>query len=160
MNRPVGILAPLVACLLAVVVTISGCGGEDSSVIAESGLDESYVGLEYPEGHVVLELDGEGDFLFRSAVPEGEEMRVRPVELAQGRWELSGGGLEVGGEGWATYFAPDSALVVAPVGSGTLRILRWVGSTAGSPFNACDLVSHTDLENLLRPPEGTGSEGG
>lgn len=146
---------------LALAACAAGCGGEPAQTAVESaGLDSRYAGLEYEDGHVVLELRDDGTFVLSEEVPEGEEMRVRPAELARGVWTLSSAGLELGDGSWLTVFEPDSAYVEIPTGSDVLRTLRWVDSTSGSPFNACDLVSHSGLHNLLHPPEGSGSEGG
>jgi hypothetical protein len=152
--------AALLMCLIF-AACVSGCSREaEHPAVDSAGLDSRYVGLEYADGHVVLELRDDGTFLLRGRVPEGEEMRAHPPELGRGVWTLSAAGLELGGGSWLTVFEPDSAYVEIPTGADVLRTLRWVDSTSGSPFNACDLVSFSDLENLLRPPEGSGSEGG
>jgi hypothetical protein len=50
-----------------------------------------------------------------------------------------------------------SEYVAVRRGAGFLSSLRWLSSTEGSPFTACDLVAREEFHDLLHPPEGDGS---
>jgi len=149
----------LAVALLA--ASIGGCGGGDSA-LEEAGLDSEYVSVELEETYVVLMLGDDGSFvLMQDETDRYREpgMRRQPVPLALGEWSFADGRLELEGDGWTVAFESDSTRVAIPARSDTISSLRWVTSTEGSPFSACDLVSATEFRNFLRPPEGSGSEG-
>ena len=56
-------------------------------------------------------------------------------------------------------YEADSTRVEILARADTLSSLRWVTSTEGSPFSACDLVSMSEFDEFLHPTEGSGSSG-
>jgi hypothetical protein len=146
------------ACL---AVLLAGCG-DGGSALETAGLDSEYVSVELSESYVVLMLGDDGSFvLMQDETDRYREpgMRRQPEPLALGEWSFAEGRLDLEGDGWTVTFESDSTRVAIPARSDTISSLRWVTSTEGSPFSACDLVSATEFRDFLRPPEGSGSEG-
>ena len=80
------------------------------------------------------------------------------VEVS-GSWSYSDGRLDLQGDGWTVTFESDSTRVTLLDRADTLSSLRWVTSSGGSPFSACDLVSASEFVEFVHPTEGSGSEG-
>jgi hypothetical protein len=127
-----------------------------------AGLDTEYVSVEDRETSITLALGRDGTFSVREGVLDRDRediMRPEPAPLATGMWVYADGALELQGEGWTARYEADSTRVEIPGREGTLNSLRWVRSTEGSPFSACDLVSRSEFDEFLHPTEGSGSSG-
>ncbi len=144
-----------------------GCGRNASSTVEFAGLDTEYVSVEDRETSIILALARDGTFSAREGVLDryhrGRDseglVSPEPAPLASGMWVYADGGLELQGEGWTARYEADSTRVEIPGRADTLKSLRWVTSTDGSPFSACDLVSMSEFDEFLHPTEGSGSSG-
>ena len=151
--------AAMAMALAALVLT--GCGG-GGSALEDAGLDTEYVSIAMSDTYVVLMLGDDGSFaLIQDSTEQHEQGQLRrgPEPLAVGTWSFEEGRLDLSGDGWTVEFAADSTRVEVPARADTISSLRWVTSSEGSPFSACDLVSASEFQNFIRPPEGSGSEG-
>jgi hypothetical protein len=124
------------------------------------GLAGEYVDVDSDEDRpLVLQLRDDGTFIFVRGPRAVGVVAPEPESIAEGRWEVIGGELEITAGGWRATFVPDSTWVTIPRGAAMLPSLRWVTSTEGSPFSAGHLVSREHFEELLHPSEGSGSSG-
>ena len=155
-----GVSKCALALMLVSAALLVSCAREEASVATGPSLDDRYLSVGSPDGCVVLTLGQTGEFVVRRNQPEGGKMTRLPPVISNGTWHLSSQGLELTDGEWKTFFIPDSTRVELPGRADTIRSLRWLSSTPGSPFNACDLMSSSDFERFLHPPEGSGSEGG
>lgn len=146
----------------AAALTLTGCGGAGPAPVENAGLDSRYVSVADGDVCTTLLLQSDGRLIVREEERgdgRDRKMRPEPTPLASGTWDFSDGRLALEGDGWTAAFTPDSTRVEVPRRAGTLSSLRWVTSSEGSPFSACDLVSASELDNLIDPPEGSGSSG-
>ncbi|MFH1865151.1 MAG: hypothetical protein ABIK85_04650 [Candidatus Eisenbacteria bacterium] len=123
-------------------------------------LDTEYLTVESGDTCRVLLLREDGGFVVIERERDtwcARQMRPVPAPVATGAWSLVDGRLHLEGTGWTVVFEPDSTRVEIPARSGTLSSLRWVTSTEGSPFSACDLVSASEFDEFLHPTGGSGS---
>ena len=147
---------------LCVAVALCGCGRTATSPAESAALDTEYVAIEDRETSTILTLARDGTFSVREEEHERYPepvMRPETAPLATGTWVYAGGGLELQGDGWTARYEADSTRVEIPARADTLSSLRWVTSTEGSPFSACDLVSMSEFDEFLHPTEGSGSSG-
>ena len=151
------------AAALSLTALSAGCGGSPETSPQSLGLDSEYVSVELTDTYVVLMLGDDGSFALIQDEPMryGEESKLRrgPQPLAVGTWSFSESRLDLEGDGWTVTFESDSTRVEIPDRADTISSLRWVTSTEGSPFSACDLVSASEFKEFLHPTEGSGSEG-
>ena len=150
--------AALVACLLT-----AACSRTDSTPVESVGLDHEYLSVDEADTCLVLTLADDGGFsvtMRERDCDRDRTMRPNPEPTSSGSWTLADGRLNLQGDGWRVSFVPDSTRVEIPRRAGVLTSLRWVESTEGSPFSACDLVSSSEFRELLNPSEGSGSSGG
>lgn len=162
--RPLSLTWAGVCVCLAVV--LGGCGRTAPSTVELAGLDREYVSVASGETCIVLLLRSDGDFLVSERAQDPERhasrempMRPEPAPVATGKWTFADGLLDLTGDGWMASYEVDSTRVEIPQRADTLSSLRWVTSTEGSPFSACDLVSASELDEFLHPTEGKGSSG-
>lgn len=151
---------PMFLVAAAAVLVASGCGAPEPTHLSDAGLEDTYVAVVHRGHSEVLELADDGTFIYRKGVCEEAGLGAEGEVLGAGEWMLVRDRLELSGEGWTAVFVQDSTRVAVPGRSDTIGSLRWVGSSEGSPFNAVELVSMRQFENFVRPPEGSGSEGG
>ncbi|MCK4512240.1 hypothetical protein KAW64_10905 [bacterium] len=152
---------------VCVAVVVGGCGRTAPSPVELAGLDREYVSVASGEICIVLLLRSDGGFLVserRAGDPERHgsremPMRPEPAPVAAGEWTVSDGLLDLAGDGWMASYEADSTRVEIPDRVDTLSSLRWVTSTEGSPFSACDLVSRAEFDEFLHPTEGRGRSG-
>ena len=147
---------------VCVAVALCGCGRSAPTPVEFAGLDSEYVSIEDRETSIVLSLGPDGTFSVREEEHERYPepvMRPEPAPLASGTWVYAAGGLELQGDGWTARYEADSTRVEILARADTLSSLRWVTSTEGSPFSACDLVSMSEFDEFLHPTEGSGSSG-
>ncbi len=147
---------------VCVGAVLGGCGRTAPSPVELAGLDTEYVSVEDRETSTILVLGRGGTFSVREGVLDRDRediMRPEPAPLATGMWVYTDGGLELQGEGWTARYEVGSTRVEVPGRADTLTSLRWVTSTEGSPFSACDLVSMSEFDEFLHPTEGSGSSG-
>ena len=149
--------------LAAVALVVTGCGGAGPTPLELAGLDREYLSVESGDACLVLVLGNDGGFLVRQRERDSWDdgpMRPEPTSVATGKWAFSAGRLDLDGGGWTASYEADSTRVEIPARADTLGSLRWVTSTEGSPFSACDLVSAAEFDEFLHPAEGSGSSGG
>jgi hypothetical protein len=158
-SRAAGLLALLVT---AVAIGIAACGSEEPTSAGLGGLDRRYVSVDSADTCRLLVLADDGRFHVtareRDCWTEGR-MRPAPVPIATGVWTFDGARLDLEGDGWMVTFEPDSTRVELLARSDTIGSLRWITSTGGSPFSACDLVSEAEFDEFVHPTEGSGSSG-
>jgi len=145
-----------------VAAVLGGCGRAAPSPAELARLDTEYVSVEDRETSTILALERDGTFSVREGVLDRDRediMRPEPAPLATGMWVCTDGGLELQGEGWTARYEADSTRVEVPGRADTLNSLRWVTSTEGSPFSACDLVSRFEFDEFLHPTKGSGRSG-
>ncbi|MCK4512817.1 hypothetical protein KAW64_13815 [bacterium] len=145
---------------VCVALVLCGCGRTAPSPVERAGLDTEYVSVEDRETSIVLSLGKDGTFSVREGLHDRDRervMRPEPAPLATGTWVYTDGRLELAGDGWTARYEADSTRVEIPARADTLSSLRWVTSTEGSPFSACDLVSMSEFDEFLHPTEGGGS---
>ena len=145
---------------VCLVVVLCGCGRTVPSPVEVAGLDTEYVSIEDQETSIVLSLGQDGTFSVRGGVHDRDRelvMRPESAPLAAGTWAYGDDTLELQGDGWTARYEADSTRVEIPGRADTLSSLRWVTSTEGSPFSACDLVSMSEFDEFLHPTEGDGS---
>ena len=150
------------AVAVAGCLALSGCGSPAPTPVELGGLDREYLSVGDADTLLVLSLGEDGSFAVTERAGDcGEDNRMRPEPepLARGEWSFVDGALQLVGDGWTAFFAPDSTRVEVPRRADTLACLRWVRSTEGSPFSACELVSASQFHELLHPTEGSGSSG-
>lgn len=154
------------AALVVAAAILVGCGRAGPTPVELAGLDREYVSVASDETCMVLLLRNDGGFLVleRARDPERHPsrdmpMRPEPEPVATGKWVFSDGLLDLEGDGWMASYEADSTRVEIPARADTLSSLRWVTSTEGSPFSACDLVSASEFDEFLHPTEGSGSSG-
>jgi hypothetical protein len=152
---PVGLLLLSSGALL---LLLSGCGGEEPSRAESMGLAGEYVDVHRCEDTPsVLQLHDDKSFTYLRGPRMLGEVAPRPETLGEGSWSFESGLLDLRGESWTASFTPDSIWVEIPSGAALMRSLRWVTSTGASPFTASNLVSRAELQELLHPTEGSGS---
>jgi len=147
---------------VCVAAVLGGCGRAAPSPAELAGLDTEYVSVEDRETSTILALERDGTFSVCEGVLDRDRadiMRPEPAPLAAGMWVYADGGLELQGEGWTARYEADSTRVEVPGRADTLNSLRWVTSTEGSPFSACDLVARSEFDEFLHPTKGSGSSG-
>ena len=147
---------------VCVAAVLGGCGRAAPSPAELARLDTEYVSVEDRETSTILALERDGTFSVREGVLDRDRediMRPEPAPLATGMWVCTDGGLELQGEGWTARYEADSTRVEVPGRADTLNSLRWVTSTEGSPFSACDLVSRSEFDEFLHPTKGSGRSG-
>jgi hypothetical protein len=151
--------------LAALALTISACGGEEPRSVELAGLYDEYVSVGGADAdtcrHLFLDDDGRFTVTARGLDSPHEDRRMEPAPapVATGVWSFVDGRLSLEGDGWTATFEPDSTQVQLLARSDTVGSLRWVTSTGGSPFSACDLVSAAEFYEFLHPTEGSGSSG-
>jgi len=153
----------LTAAALVLCVLVAGCGRTESTPAESVGLDREYLSVDDADTCLVLALADDGGFSVTMRERECDRdrtMRPNPEPIASGSWAFADGRLNLEGDGWSVSFEADSTRVEIPRRAGTLASLRWVQSTEGSPFSACNLVSSSEFQELLHPTEGSGSSGG
>jgi hypothetical protein len=141
----------------------AGCGSTERAPAERGGLDAEYMTVEGGDTCRVLVLHDDGGFVVTERERDtwcDRAMRARPAPVATGTWTLDGGRLCLEGTGWTVAFETDSTRVEIPARSDILSSLRWVTSSGGSPFSACDLVSASEFDEFLHPTEGSGSSTG
>jgi hypothetical protein len=149
----------------ALILAISGCGGEERASVDLAGLDRRYISVGGAESdtcrHLILADDGSFSVTERGPECPGEDRRMEPAPkpVATGVWTFSDGRLNLEGDGWTVTFEPDSTRVELLARADTISSLRWITSTGGSPFSACDLVSEAEFDEFVHPTEGSGSSG-
>lgn len=151
----------LAAALLSAALLSGGCGSNEDALEA-AGLDSEYVSVALTQEYVVLMLGDDGSFAVIRDTTEpycDTTMRRGPEPVGHGEWTFSDGRLDLKGDGWTVVFESDSTRVEIPDRSDTLSSLRWVTSSEGSPFEACDLVSASEFQEFLHPTEGAGGAG-
>ena len=151
-----------VVCVLVVCVHVTGCGRTAPTPVERAGLDREYLSVARAGTCLLLVLGDDGSFLVSERTRdrwEDRPMRPEPEPIARGTWTFADGRLDLEGDGWEVLFVVDSARVEVPARSDTLSSLRWVRSSEGSPFSACDLVSVPEFDEFLHPTEGSGSAG-
>ena len=154
------------AALAVAAMILAGCGRAGPTPAELAGLDREYVSVGSVEACIVLLLQSDGGFLVSERARDPERhasrempMRPEPAPVATGKWTFADGLLDLTGDGWMASYEVDSTRVEIPQRADTLSSLRWVTSTEGSPFSACDLVSAPELDEFLHPTEGKGSSG-
>jgi hypothetical protein len=148
----------IIGLLIPWTLLLSGCRPETPSTAETLGLAREYVDVDRDQDlPVVLQLDDDGTFIYIKGPRGRGEVAPAPASLAEGTWQCADGDLELRGDGWSASFAADSTWVEVPRGARMLTSLRWVTSSPGSPFSACNLVSRAEFEELLSPKAGTGS---
>ena len=148
--------------LLCVAVVAACAGCSEHQTLEAAGLDSEYVSVGLTETYMVLLLADDGRFYLVEDDPnrgENPTMRPNPAPMASGEWSFQDGRLDLEGDGWTVVFELGSTRVDVPARSDTLSSLRWVTSSEGSPFSACDLVSASEFQEFLNPSEGSGSSG-
>ncbi len=156
------VYGPLCLTWVCAAIVLGGCGRTTPVPVELAGLDTEYVSVEDRETSMILSLGRDGTFSASEGVLDREHediMRPEPAPLATGMWVYTDGGLELQGEGWTARYEADSTRVEIPGRADTLSSLRWVTSTEGSPFSACDLVARSEFDEFLHPTEGSGSAG-
>jgi len=155
--------ALVAAAGIGLCVLAAGCDQTTPTPLESAGLDHEYLSVDDADTCLVLALADDGRFFVTQRerdCTEDRTMRPDPEAIASGSWSLAEGMLNLEGDGWTVRFEPDSTRVEIPRRAGRLSSLRWVRSTEGSPFSACDLVSSSEFRELLHPKEGSGSSSG
>ena len=150
------------AVFVVAALILAGCGRAGPGSVELAGLDRKYVSVESGDTCMVLVLSDDGGFLvLEEQRDRWRERQMRPASTpaAAGEWTFSEGRLDLEGDGWTASYEADSTRVEIPARADTLSSLRWVTSTEGSPFSACDLVSASEFDEFLHPTEGSGSSG-
>ncbi|MFH1689648.1 MAG: hypothetical protein ABIE42_05355 [Candidatus Eisenbacteria bacterium] len=151
---------------VAVVVAtmlLRACGSTVPTPVEYAGLDGEYVSVASGDTCMVLVLENDGSFLVVEEERDRRferQMRPEATPVATGTWAFAAGRLALEGDGWKVLFEADSTRVEIPARADTLSSLRWLTSTEGSPFSACDLVSASEFNEFLNPTEGSGSSTG
>ncbi|MBN2565731.1 MAG: hypothetical protein JXB46_08470 [Candidatus Eisenbacteria bacterium] len=151
-------LAPTLLGLALLGFVLAACEAEAPNGAQNLGLAGEYVDVERDEDRaVVLRLEDDGTFEYLKGPRERGEVSPPSELLGEGTWTCVADNLLLEGEGWTTRFVADSIWVEIPRRAAMLRSLRWVTSTEGAPFSACNLVLRSDFNELLHPSAGTGS---
>lgn len=156
-------VAAVLAASLALCLVAGACGRTAPTPVESAGLDGEYLSVADADTGLVLALEDDGRFFVTERGLDCDRdrvMRPDPEPIAVGSWAFAEGTLRLEGDGWTVQFEADSIRVEVPRRAGTLASLRWVESTEGSPFSACNLVSRSELRELLDPTEGSGSSTG
>jgi len=144
----------------AVALAVGGCSRERPLPAAEGKIYREYVDPAFGDGSLHLRLleDGRFDLIYTGHAPTLRDSLPRRV--AEGTWERDVTRIRLESEAWHAVLGEGHADVTIPDRVATMPCLDWLDGSSEALVESCRFLSVPEFRRLLRPPEGSGGEGG